>query len=108
MLKTGIRRRFVIALATLVGLVVLVETAVLVVFALRHVRREIEQRALAYAELAVVPICEAYARYSESGISKLHGIVHDTAKLNPDLRAVAVYNTALRIFQVINDDEVWS
>jgi signal transduction histidine kinase/ActR/RegA family two-component response regulator len=94
MVKAGIRRRFVVALSALVGLVVLVETAVLVVFARRHVREEIEQRALAYAELAVVPVCDAFARYSQSGISKLHGIVHDTAELNPDLRALAVYDTA--------------
>lgn len=106
MIESGIRRRFVIALSILVGLVVLVETAVLVFFALRHVRTEIEQRALAYAELAVVPVCAAYARYSESGISKFQGIVHDTAALSRDLRALAIYNTAGEVLFHSDDLEV--
>ena len=92
--NAGIRSRFVIVISALVALVILVQTAVLVYFARHRVRDEIENRAGAYAELAVVPICQAYSKYSESGLSKFYGIVHDTAELDPDLRALAIYSTA--------------
>ncbi len=102
--KAGIRRRFVAAISTLVALVIVVETAVIVYFARRYVSDEIEQRAQSYAELAVVPICVAYSRYSESGLTKFQAIVHETAKLNPDLRALAIYNTGGEV--VFHSDEL--
>lgn len=104
MLKKGIRRRFLIAISTLVGLVLIIETAVLVYLGRLHVREEIEQRARSYAELAAEPICQAYAQYAESGISKFHNIVHDKAQLNHDLRALAIYNTEGEV--VFHSDEL--
>ncbi len=90
----GLRRRFVVAISTLVALVLVAQATVLVHLGYRHLRREIEQRALSYAELAVEPISRAYADYAASGVGKFHEIVLETANLNPALKALVIYNTA--------------
>ncbi|MCP4662834.1 MAG: response regulator [bacterium] len=90
----GLRRRFVVAISTLVALVLVAQATVLVYFGYRHLETEIEQRALSYAELAVGPISRAYTDYAASGVGKFHEIVLETANLNPALKALVIYNTA--------------
>jgi len=90
----SLRRRFVVAISTLVAVVLVVQTTVLVWFGYRHLKSEIEHRALSYAELAMVPISRAYTDYSASGVSKFHEIVLETANLNPALKALVIYNTS--------------
>lgn len=89
----GIRRRFVVAISTLVALVLTAQGAVLVLFGHRYLERQIEQEARSYAVLAVGPICDAYRKYFDSGYTKFRDLVFQYVELEHDLESLAVYDT---------------
>ncbi|HEV8630730.1 MAG TPA: ATP-binding protein [Thermoanaerobaculia bacterium] len=90
----SLRRRFLIAIVALVGLVLVGLSAVLVLTSRSALRRDIEQRGESYAALATGPICEAYDTYYWSGYSKFRELLTDVLGRNPDIAAVAIYDTA--------------
>lgn len=91
--RGGIRRRFVVAISSLVALVLTIQGAVLILFGHRYLEAQIEQEADAYATLAVAPICDAYRKYFDSGYTKFQELVHENLSLAPDLEALAIYDT---------------
>jgi signal transduction histidine kinase/ActR/RegA family two-component response regulator len=93
----GLRRRFVLAISLLVALVLVAQAAVLALFGSRHLRREIEARAVSYATLAVGPACDAYQTYYRSGFSKFRELVLELVGLNPDLEELAIYDVEGRL-----------
>jgi len=88
----GLRRRFVLAIAVLVAVVLLTQAAVLWWFGRRHFRQETEERASSYSRLAVDPVCDAYQTYFDSGFSKFRELVGEIAELDPDLEGLRIYD----------------
>ena len=88
----SLRRRFILAISALVGLVLMAQAAVLLVFGRHHLEEEIETQAYSFSALAVDPICDAFELYFESGLSKFHQIVGEVAALNGDLDQLAIYD----------------
>src|SRR5690606_18543480 len=81
----SLRMRFAIAISSLIALVLLANALVLVLSSRSQLEREIEARALGFAELAVHPVCQAYETYYSSGYSKFRELVLQVAELNPDV-----------------------
>jgi signal transduction histidine kinase/CheY-like chemotaxis protein len=90
--RPGIRRRFIVAISLLVALVLAAQAAVVLLFGYQDLQRTIEQRAAAYATLAVEPISDAFVKYHESGHSKFQELVASVIDLNPDVDELAIYD----------------
>src|ERR1700688_2981277 len=93
----SLRRRFVLAIATLVALVLVANSLVLALANRPHLREELENRAQAYARLSTAQVCNAYETYFASGYSKFREIVQDKMQLEPDLARLAIYDTGGRV-----------
>jgi len=94
--ERSLRSRFVFALVALVGLVLIALALVFVLTSRRALRREIEQRADAYAALATGPVCVAYETYYRSGYSKFRELLTKLLRRNGDVAALAIYDTSGR------------
>jgi signal transduction histidine kinase len=92
----SLRLRFVLAIAALVALVLVANGLVLALASRGQLRRDVERRARAYAQLSVGPICNAYETYYASGYSKFRELLLETIRLDPDLARLSVYDTAGR------------
>lgn len=88
-----LRRRFVAAISLLVAVVLVALTAILVLFGYGYLRLQIEARARAYAALASGPLCDAYQTYFASGATKFRTLMAEIALLEPNLTALAIYDT---------------
>jgi len=93
----SLRRRFVLAIATLVALVLVANSLVLALANRPQLREELENRAQAYARLSTAQVCNAYETYFASGYSKFREIVQDKMQLDPDLARLAIYDTGGRV-----------
>ncbi|MEM8964146.1 MAG: ATP-binding protein [Acidobacteriota bacterium] len=94
--ETGIhslRWRFVVAISALVAVVMAAVSALLLIYSSDRLRVELEQRAAAYASLAVKPVCDAYRTYHDSGYAKFVELIRETQALEPALAALAIYDT---------------
>jgi signal transduction histidine kinase/DNA-binding response OmpR family regulator len=94
--ERSLRGRFLKAIVALVGLVLVALALVFVLTSRSALRHEIEQRAEGFAALATGPVCEAYDTYYRSGFSKFRELVTDVLRRNPDVAALAVYDTSGR------------
>jgi signal transduction histidine kinase/DNA-binding response OmpR family regulator len=90
----SLRVRFAIAISSLIALVLLANALVLVLSSRSQLEREIEARALGFAELAVHPVCQAYETYYSSGYSKFRELVLQVAELNPDVVTMLILDTS--------------
>ncbi len=88
----GLRRRFVLAISTLVAVVLVAQTAMLAIFGSRHLRDEIEGKASSYSVLAAAPACDAYQTYFDSGFSKFRELILELLELNSDLERFEIYD----------------
>lgn len=95
--RLGLRSRFVVAIAALIALVLAGNTYLLVIDARQERRRQVEQRTVAFAKLAVGPLCTAYEVYFGSGRSKFREIVGGLAELNPEIDRLALYDVTGRL-----------
>src|SRR5579862_3036 len=93
----SLRRRFVLAIATLVALVLVANSLVLALANRPRLREDLENRAQAYARLSTEQVCNAYETYYASGYSKFREIVQDKMQLEPDLARLAIYDTGGRV-----------
>jgi signal transduction histidine kinase len=93
----SLRRRFVLAIATLVALVLAANSLVLALANRPRLREELENRAQAYARLSTAQVCNAYETYFASGYSKFREILQDKMQLDPDLARLAIYDTGGRV-----------
>ncbi len=91
--KRSLRGKFVVAISALVGVVLAINALVQVLTDRRELRRQIEQRALAYAKLAADPVCRAYETYYSSGFSKFQQILRELYGLNQDLDRIQLFDT---------------
>ncbi len=94
---SSLRRRFVVAITALVGVVLVVLALALGLSSRQRLQSEIEAHARSYARLAVGPFCRAYETYFDSGHSKFLQLVDDLAELSSDLVAVEIYDTTGRV-----------
>jgi signal transduction histidine kinase/CheY-like chemotaxis protein len=92
----SLRRRFLLAIVALVGLVLAALATVFLLTSRSAIQRDVEQRAETYAALATGPLCEAYETYYLSGYSKFRELAGDLMQRNPDVVAAAVYDTGGR------------
>ncbi len=92
----SLRRRILVAVVALVGLVLLALALVFVLTSWRTLRRDIELRGEGFAALATGPVCEAYETYYWSGYSKFRELITDVLRRNPDVTTLAIYDTAGR------------
>lgn len=95
--RRSLRVKFVVAIAALVALVLVANGLVQALAGRRLLERDIEQRALAHAALAVGPVCTAYELYYTSGFSKFRELVLETSRLEPDLGWLEIYDTSGRV-----------
>src|SRR5262245_9713401 len=95
--RRSLRVKFVVAIAALVALVLVANGLVQALAGRRLLERDIEQRALAHAALAVGPVCTAYELYYTSGFSKFRELVLETNRLEPDLSWLEIYDTSGRV-----------
>jgi signal transduction histidine kinase/DNA-binding response OmpR family regulator len=95
--ERSLRTRFLLALVALVGLVLIALALVNVLTSRRALRRDIEQRAEAYAALATGPVCAAYETYYRSGYSKFRELVTELLHRNGDVAAISIYDTSGRL-----------
>lgn len=90
----SLRVRFAIAISSLIALVLLANALILVLSSRSQLEKEIEARALGFAELAVHPVCQAYETYYSSGYSKFRELVSQVSELNPDLVTLMILDTS--------------
>lgn len=95
--RRSLRRKFVLAIAALVGLVLAALATVQAITSRRQLRADIEDHATAYAALAVRPLCEAYETYYASGYGKFKTVAQDLMRLEHDLLRVSLYDTTGRL-----------
>ncbi|MBI1723532.1 MAG: response regulator [Gemmatimonadetes bacterium] len=93
----SLRLKVIVTVAALVAGVLAANASVLAVTSHRRLRRDIEQRGLAYAALAAGPIAQAYQTYYASGYGKFRELVMRLTALNPDVVEVAIYDTQGRL-----------
>jgi signal transduction histidine kinase/DNA-binding response OmpR family regulator len=94
--RHSLRRRFLLAIVALVGLVLAALATVFLLTSRAAIERDVEQRAEAYGALAAGPVCEAYEVYYLSGYSKFRELVGDLMRRNPDLVELAIFDTTGR------------
>ncbi len=92
--RRSLRVKFVLAIGALVAVVLLANGLVQALAGRRLLERDIEERALAHAALAVGPVCTAYELYYTSGFSKFRELVLETSRLEPDLAWLEIYDTS--------------
>ena len=95
--RRSLRRRILVDIVALVGVVLLAFVLVFALTSRRTLRREIERRAEGYAALATGPACAAYETYYRSGYGKFRELVGDLLRRNPDVAALAIYDTTGRL-----------
>jgi signal transduction histidine kinase/CheY-like chemotaxis protein len=94
--ERSLRRRILVAIVALVGLVLLALAIVFVLTSRSALRHDIEQRAEGFGALATGPVCEAYDTYYRSGYSKFRELLTDVMRRNPDVETLAIFDTAGR------------
>src|SRR5574341_78673 len=93
----SLKVRYALIFTFFIAVILLVNALLLIYFKYREFRNDVEHRALAFARLAVKPICDGYETYFYSGYFKFRELLGDLKSSDPDVDKILIVDVNGRI-----------
>ncbi len=88
----SLKTRTALAISSVVVVILLANAVYLIVTKRSEIRREVQARALTFAQLTKAPICAGYENFYASGYYKFRELMLSTMRLNQDVERILIVN----------------
>ncbi len=88
----SLKTRTALAIASVVVVILVVNAVYLIVVKRSEIRRDVQARALTFAQLTKAPICTGYENFYTSGYYKFRELMLSTMRLNQDVERILIVN----------------
>src|SRR5687767_7973824 len=90
----SLKTRTALAISSVIVVILVANAVYLILTKQRELRRDIEDRALTFAQLTRAPICAGYETYYASGFYKFRELMRDYLRLNQDVQRIYIISVS--------------